>query len=191
MLEIKQRCVQMNSWQGNNWNTNHLPVVKAFQSLSFRGNKGYTNTFITTRHTPKQKHQTQKKAKISGGILRRLCEDGEIRYALVQGRETGKWSFPKGHSNEYELPLECCLREISEETSIDALPMPSEYHQIGYGEYFVFDMPSQPALIPRDIKEIVNTKWVTIEEMGDLNLNADATLYRKTLLSSKDHNVKC
>lgn len=176
MLEIKQRCHQ--TYQ----TTHHQPIIKAFQSLSFRGNRGYSNTFITTRHT---KVIQQKKAKICGGILRIKCEDGETRYALVQGRETGKWSFPKGHSNEYELPLECCLREIAEETSIDALPIPSEYHQIGYGEYFVFDMPSQPPLIPRDTKEIVNTRWVTIEEMGELHLNADATLYRKTILSSK------
>ncbi len=186
MLEIKQRCIQMNGWQGNSWSTaHHLPIVKAFQSLSFRGNRGYSNTFITAKHK-----QKPKKVKISGGILRRVCEDGETRYALVQGRETGKWSFPKGHSNEYELPLECCLREIAEETSIDALPMPSEYHQIGYGEYYVFDMREQPPLIPRDTKEIQNTKWVTLEEMGELNLNADATLYRKSLLNSKDDNVK-
>jgi hypothetical protein len=68
--------------------------------------------------------------------------------------------------------------------------MPSEYHQIGYGEYFVFDMPEQPPLIPRDTKEIQSTKWATLEEMEDLNLNADATLYRKSLLNSKDDNVK-
>lgn len=181
MLEIKHRHVQMNGWQGNSWNTNYHP--KAFQSLSFRGNKGYSNTFITTKLKEKQK---EKKAKISGGILRIKCEDGQTRYALVQGRETGKWSFPKGHSNDYELPLECCLREISEETSIDNLPIPSEYHQIGYGEYFVFDLVNQPELIARDTKEIINTKWVTLDEMGELNLNADATLYRKTLLSSKN-----
>lgn len=188
MIEIQQQClVTAPSYHIANvvYNANHAHYtvpVKAFQSLSFRGNRGYSNTFITAKH----QRQQQKKAKICGGILRIQCEDGKTRYALVQGRETGKWSFPKGHSNEYELPLQCCLREIAEETSIDALPIPTDYQQIGYGEYFVFDLPHQLPLIPRDTNEIITTKWVTLEEMGELNLNADATLYRKTLLSSKD-----
>ena len=46
----------------------------------------------------------------------------EGKYAMVQGRHTGKWSFPKGHSNEGEKPVECMLREVAEETGIDELP---------------------------------------------------------------------
>ena len=176
MLEIKHRHVQMNGWQGNSWNTNYHP--KAFQSLSFRGNKGYSNTFITTKLKEKQK---EKKAKISGGILRIKCEDGQTRYALVQGRETGKWSFPKGHSNEGEAPIECTQREVAEETGIDKLPDPIDYVQIGYGNYFIFNVSELVPLIPRDTHEIMDTKWVTLDEMAKMPLNADASLYRKKM----------
>ena len=51
-----------------------------------------------------------KKQKTYGAIL--IYKD---KYALVQGRYTGKWSFPKGHSNEGEKPIECTKREVEEE----------------------------------------------------------------------------
>jgi 8-oxo-dGTP pyrophosphatase MutT (NUDIX family) len=104
---------------------------------------------------------------------------------LVQGRYTGKWSFPKGHSNEGEEPIECTLREVGEETGIDKLPDPLEYLQIGYGNYFVFDLKESIPLIPRDTQEIMDTKWVSLDEMERMSLNADASLYRKKLANFK------
>lgn len=105
----------------------------------------------------------------------------ETKYALVQGRYTGKWSFPKGHSNEGEQPLECTLREVAEETGIDSLPHPIEYKSLGYGKYYVFILTEQPQLVPRDTKEIMDTKWVTLEEMEHMPLNADVSMFRKKL----------
>jgi len=114
------------------------------------------------------------KAKTYGAILKRSGE-----YALVQGRRTGKWSFPKGHSNRGEQPIECTLREVAEETGIDKLPYPSDYIQVGYGKYFVFNVIDSIQLIPRDTKEIMNTKWATLDEMEQMNLNSDARQYVK------------
>ena len=74
-------------------------------------------------------------SKTYGGIIKKSG-----KYALVQGRHTGKWSFPKGHSNKGEKPIECTLREVAEETGIDKLPYPSDYIQVGYGKYFVFNL---------------------------------------------------
>jgi 8-oxo-dGTP pyrophosphatase MutT (NUDIX family) len=107
------------------------------------------------------------------------------KYALVQGRYTGKWSFPKGHSNEGELPIECTLRELGEETGIDKLPDPIEYIKIGYGSYYIFILSEEKPLIPRDKNEIMDTKWVTIDEMENMLLNADASMYRKKIMSYK------
>jgi 8-oxo-dGTP pyrophosphatase MutT (NUDIX family) len=144
---------------------------KAFQSLSFRSNKIYSDNLIKT-HSNKERI----KQKTYGGILR-IKYNTEYKYALVQGRYTGKWSFPKGHSNEGEMPLECTLREISEETGIDYLPSPKEYVNIGYGNYYIFDLEEQVPLIPRDTREIMDTKWVTLEEMREMSVNADVSFY--------------
>jgi len=151
-------------------------VNKAFNSLSFRGKKGYPTNLITKEQKPKEVKQ-----KTYGAILCIKEESGQDLYALVQGSYTGKWSFPKGHSNEGEHPLDCTLREVGEETGIDELPEPSEYLQVGYGNYFVFYLAEPIPLIPRDTHEIMDTKWVTLEEMDRMPLNADASLYRKKM----------
>jgi 8-oxo-dGTP pyrophosphatase MutT (NUDIX family) len=117
-----------------------------------------------------------RKPKTYGAILK-----AKDYYALVQGRCTGKWSFPKGHSNEGEEPLECALRELAEETGIDNLPEPYEYVQVGYGKYFIFNLTKYIPLIPRDTQEIMDTKWVTLDEMEKMRLNADASQYRRQL----------
>lgn len=114
--------------------------------------------------------------KIYGGIL---CtnQNGKKEYVLVQGRHTGKWSFPKGHSDEGESPMECTKREIWEETGIEQLPDPVEYLKIGYGNYYVFVLPSKYNLFPHDTNEIMKTAWVSMEEMKTMELNADVNQY--------------
>lgn len=160
-------------------------VNKAFNSLSFRGNKGYpTNIHIKPQKKQKTSNWGKHPERTStfGAIISIKRDKGDL-YALVQGRYTGKWSFPKGHSNEGEHPLECTLREVEEETGIDKLPEPTGYLQVGYGNYFIFSLPSTIPLIPRDTNEIIDTKWVTLEEMERMSLNADASLYRKQQMS--------
>jgi 8-oxo-dGTP pyrophosphatase MutT (NUDIX family) len=154
-------------------------MSKAFHSLSFRGTRGYPTDLLSKKPMPKRE---QTKQRTYGAILC-IKSKGDDLYALVQGRYTGKWSFPKGHSNEGEQPIECTLREVAEETGIDSLPTPIDYLQIGYGNYFVFNLEGLIPLIPRDTNEIMDTKWVTLEEMEKMPLNADASLYRKKLKS--------
>lgn len=150
---------------------------RAFQSLSFKGKRGYSNNFITSRQ-PKciPASQADQKAKTYGGIL---CVND--RYALVQGRYTGKWSFPKGHSLPDEEPIECTLREIAEETGIDTLPQPTDYRQIGYGYYYNFHLTEPLTLVPRDVNEIQDTKWATLEEMKSMSLNADVSMFLRQM----------
>ncbi len=154
-------------------------INKAFHSLSFRGKRGYPNDILKKQAKSVEIYKPIKQ-KTYGAILCIREKSGNL-YALVQGRYTGKWSFPKGHSNEGEHPLECTLREVGEETGIDDLPEPTEYFQVGYGNYFLFYLEEPIPLIPRDTNEIMDTKWVTLEEMEKMPLNADASLYRKQL----------
>lgn len=166
--------------------THQMRIVnKAFSSLSFRGNRGYSTNLITRPQKQLDNstlyRTTTKKSTTYGAILCIKKKSGADLYALVQGRYTGKWSFPKGHSNEGEAPLNCTLREVGEETGIDELPEPTDYLQVGYGNYYLFYLQEQIPLIPRDTHEIMDTKWVTLEEMERMPLNADASLYRKQL----------
>lgn len=146
----------------------------AFHSLSFRGKLGYSESTFSMKR-PTQSQQSQPRT--YGGIVRTKLNDGTHRYALVQGRYTGKWSFPKGHALEGETPLECCEREIAEETSIDWLPLPTEYLKVCYGHYYIFDVKEEIPLVPRDINEIMDTKWVTLKEMENMPVNADVSMY--------------
>ena len=154
-------------------------INRAFQSLSFRGKRGYPSDILNKPQ--KQPKRDSVKQKTYGAILCIKSKSGNDLYALVQGSYTGKWSFPKGHSNEGERPIECTLREVAEETGIDELPEPTEYLQVGYGNYFLFYLDEASPLIPRDTHEIMDTKWVTLDEMEKMPLNADASLYRKKL----------
>ena len=154
-------------------------MTHAFDSLSFR-EKRWNSYKYSDKFRPMALNDqlSKRKAKTYGGII---CKKGatieEDEYILVQGRYTGKWSFPKGHSNYGEMPLECSLREVAEETGIDELPAPIEYIQIGYGNYFMFNVERKEELFPRDKGEIMNTRWVTLEEMSKMLLNADASMW--------------
>jgi len=163
-----------------NSNKNSKVICSAFHSLSFRRKDIYSLNIMS-----KSKYINSNSIGTYGGILSIRNELGEELYALVQGRYTGKWSFPKGHSYVGELPIECALREVSEETGIEELPEPIDYVKVGYGYYYIFKLKSAIELIARDVKEIMDTKWVTLEEMGEMELNADANLYRKKMIMER------
>ena len=120
------------------------------------------------------------RARVYGGILHTIHSDpAQVRYLLVQGRYSEKWSFPKGHSYEGEGPLACAKREIAEETGKDTLPDPVEYIRIGYGNYYVFVCHTMFAPAPRDTGEIMAAEWLTLSEMAHLSLNVDVNRFRK------------
>jgi 8-oxo-dGTP diphosphatase len=109
------------------------------------------------------------------------------RYALVYGRYSGKWSFPKGHSQEGESPMECAQREIAEETGIEVLPESSKYIRLGFANYFLFPFPFYLPLVPKDMNEICDTRWATMDEMKHMPINVDVSRYRR--LWMKQHEM--
>lgn len=54
---------------------------------------------------------------LSFGIVPLLQQNGERLFLLVQHR-AGHWSFPKGHAEVGETPLQAACREFEEETGI-------------------------------------------------------------------------
>ena len=141
-----------------------------------------------------QMHQTapkkEFKSKVFGAILRYKNPNTRItKYALVQGRYTGKWSFPKGHSNKGEEPYDCVRREVYEETGINNLPDSSESLRVGFGHYYIFDVEYEYSLKPTDTNEIMNTRWVTEDELKQMALNVDASYYKRMLSDVPDKYI--
>ena len=151
---------------------------RPFNTLAFR-------TRTPREHCTKSTNNVHKKVyNIFGAILRVRGEDDQIRYAMVQGRYTGKWSFPKGHSNPDESPYQCAVREVVEETGMRVFPDSAETISLAFAQYYVFDLDTEFPLVPEDANEIMDTRWVTLEEMCDLRLNADASEYRRRLMAA-------
>lgn len=155
-------------------------INKAFNSLAFRSKRAYYASQQQAQQQQQQQQTVETKTKVYGAVL--CVKDtttNETLYAVVQGRYTRKWSFPKGHLDTDETGIECTLREVAEETGIDELPEPIKFVKLGYGFYYVFELAEQVPLIPRDKREIINTKWVSLDEMMTLNVNIDINQFIK------------
>jgi 8-oxo-dGTP pyrophosphatase MutT (NUDIX family) len=99
---------------------------------------------------------------------------------VIRGRQTGKWSFPKGHGNSTERPLDACIRELKEETGIDMKHIkPDEELRFSSGTYFVFYLLEKPNLCPEDMKEVVDCIWIPIQRLSSLLGNKDIRSFCK------------
>jgi 8-oxo-dGTP pyrophosphatase MutT (NUDIX family) len=123
------------------------------------------------------------KTEVYGAIIHCTVSN---KYCLVQGSSTGKWSFPKGHRNKlqenppvWEDPFACVVREVGEEIGIDKLPMPLREYPLRVGYYYVFEVPFELPLDPRDTNEIGAAGWFSMEEITTMNLNIDASMFRR------------
>ena len=93
---------------------------------------------------------------------------------VVKGRKAEIWSFPKGHGNYREVPLEASLRELREETGINLSDVEPD-HELRFrsGTYFVFFVPQRIPLLPEDNNEIMEAMWIPITRLPYLECNKD------------------
>ena len=157
-----------------------FPDTPSFRSLGTRSRRTTFQMVLSDEPVVVNTSAANVKVPVYGGILHTVYE-GVDYYALVQGRHTGKWSFPKGHLQLGETGPECALREIAEETGLDEV---DHARSIGtlflhYGTYYLYECSGFDPLLPRDQKEIVHAKWMTLEEMRGASLNADVSQFRK------------
>jgi 8-oxo-dGTP pyrophosphatase MutT (NUDIX family) len=111
------------------------------------------------------------------------------RILIVQGRETGKWSFPKGHKNKNaEAALDCALRETWEETGLSLGKNYLEILQLAAGKYFVYKVDDELILETHDSKEIMDMRWTELNNLENFNNNCDIRSYimRGHMLRHKD-----
>jgi 8-oxo-dGTP pyrophosphatase MutT (NUDIX family) len=113
----------------------------------------------------------------SYGIIPLQCQGGEWRVLLIQ-HHAGHWSFPKGHLEQGELPLQAAERELLEETglavqsllSVESFSEKYKFSRKGAlvrktAEYF-------PALVTGVVliqsSEIKNSQWLPLEKASEL-----------------------
>jgi 8-oxo-dGTP pyrophosphatase MutT (NUDIX family) len=116
------------------------------------------------------KHYRPRSQKVYGII----CLSSKGRILLVRGRSSGIWSLPKGHLKGSELPHECAIREVYEETGIS-------FNRTNYcsvkklyaGEYFIYKVDDEICPQVRDHREISEAGWYTIEEFKRFHCNVD------------------
>lgn len=126
---------------------------------------------IINRHRINQ-HDYQK-LKHSGVII--TCQN---KILLVQGRKSGKWSIPKGHSKQDENPLACAIREVFEETGISlySYNFNREAVKLRVAYYFFAELPFEYNIEPKDTDEIISFGWFTYNDLkqNSMVLNVDA-----------------
>jgi 8-oxo-dGTP pyrophosphatase MutT (NUDIX family) len=108
-----------------------------------------------------------------------ICYSPTRRIALVKGRISGKWSFPKGHLKLGERSIDCALRELKEETSICIsrdIPY-MNYKYLASGGYFIYEVDGEQRMFPEDCMEIEDCGWFFPEEMGNMNCNVDVNRF--------------
>ena len=124
----------------------------------------------------------------SGILLMRMgASTGEPpRFLLLRGRDTGIWSFSKGHPEEEDGgdPLQTALRETREETGYencrDYTLIADTSIRLGKRPYWVGIMTPAAAVRPRlAVGEHSDAGWFTWSEVGRLPTNTDVRAWVK------------
>lgn len=117
----------------------------------------------------------RKKEDFSCGIVP-IHKEGKYFYIFILRHKGGYWSFPKGHPNDGESPIETATRELFEETNlvVDEVmfdhPLEETYtfkqnHEMIYKtvHYYVASVKN-PHEISIDLEEAIEGKWVEINQ---------------------------
>jgi 8-oxo-dGTP pyrophosphatase MutT (NUDIX family) len=108
------------------------------------------------------------------------------RFLLLRGRDTGIWSFPKGHPepDDAGVPLQTALRETREETGYEAgrdySLLGDASIRLGKRPYWVGLLHPGAPLRPRlALGEHSDAGWFTWAEIGRLPTNTDVRSWHK------------
>ncbi len=104
------------------------------------------------------------------GVIPIIKKDGEWYTFLIQHKNGKHWSFPKGHKEDQETPLQTALRELEEETGLTFVkifqdtPIVEKYNFIRNNQiisktvyYFIMEVTGDIKLHP---EEILQGEWM-------------------------------
>ncbi|XP_013403114.1 m7GpppN-mRNA hydrolase [Lingula anatina] len=100
--------------------------------------------------------------------------DPTLQYCiLAQGYwQKSSWTFPKGKVNEDELPIDCAVREVLEETGYDILKQINSNDYIEHrvsdqlaGLYIIPNIPLNAKFKPKTRNEIKSLKWFKVDHL--------------------------
>lgn len=112
-----------------------------------------------------------------------ILQSARQNVLLVKGRLTGKWSFPKGHAHKDEDGLACALRETFEETGYSPRSNYSRTVHLSKGKYFLYNVTSEITASPRDTREVIDHRWVSIYNIPQMDCNVDVNAYYNYFLN--------
>ncbi|MFA6801434.1 MAG: NUDIX domain-containing protein [Acholeplasmataceae bacterium] len=72
------------------------------------------------------------KTEISCGIILYKYQDNQRKFLLIKHQNGGHYGFPKGHMEQYESKKQTALREVKEETNLDAYIIGNYYQKVTY-----------------------------------------------------------
>lgn len=118
-----------------------------------------------------------------------ICIDTSGNLLLVRQRLSKKWSFPKGHRNRGESPLDCAKRELYEEAGIvPQVDYTSTYKMKG-GKYFVFQIDSNIPTSINDTVEIDSVEWFPLNNLPPIYTNIDVSIFRSHIKQAFPNNI--
>jgi len=121
---------------------------------------------------------------VGAGIILTRLGDNETHYLLLKGKDTGVWSFSKGHPEfcDRTTPLRTAVRETLEETGLVAgrdYNIMGDSIRFGKRPYWVGLMTVNAADVIVCRTEHSEADWFTWEEICNLNANTDVRAWIK------------
>jgi ADP-ribose pyrophosphatase YjhB (NUDIX family) len=99
---------------------------------------------------------------------------------LVRGRDSDKWSFPKGHPKEGETAFQCAKRETLEEVGLDLPLFFERVVPLRTGSYYLV-RHREVNCTTQDPNEVEEIGWFSLSQIRSksLNVNVDVNTFLK------------
>ena len=115
-----------------------------------------------------------------------ICQqDGKI---LMVRKEAPEWSLPGGKIDPGEEHLEAAQRELREETTLPLINAQLLAHySLETEEHYLYQMPVAASMQPCASHEIVECRWFSAQELGQVNVkDSNIKLLKMAGLLSKE-----